>query len=341
MIFLTKCVSIIRVSNLLRFFGILLVLGFFWVRLYGQVDSRDLSSERDYRYRLMQQRMLELSQRMGKVSGTEPIELIDRNESLTPPRPKTAAQKSYEALPGPPVEPLSLPEDNSEWDKPVVYQSEVSRVAPTNQQIRGDYYFMPMIGFALTSYTTYAFVESNQKFRDELDGEWGNSIALTGGKRWENLMTYYRIAYQHQTYKNDSFSSGISTIHAKAHGMEESYSFGFGGGYSVPLMKQLSTIGTLGIGAAWRRNSFNSDLYFKSTSVAPGGGSNTTQTQFASYSDFQSSMVFTYDLALGFEYLVAENFTAYFGYRMFGLTSNKEFEGSFQHLFELGAGANF
>ena len=336
MIFLTKCVSIIRVSNLLRFFGILLVLGFFWVRLYGQVDSRDLSSERDYRYRLMQQRMLELSQRMGKVSGTEPIELIDRNESLTPPRPKTAAQKSYEALPGPPVEPLSLPEDNSEWDKPVVYQSEVSRVAPTNQQIRGDYYFMPMIGFALTSYTTYAFVGSDQKFRDELDGEWGNSIALTGGKRWENFMTYVRFSYQHQRYEKDNFSSGINVFSVDAEGIEESYSISVGGGYSIPLLNELSTIGTLGIGTAWRRNSFNADLF----TTGSLGGITIKDYEF-SHSDFQSSMVFTYDLALGFEYLVAENFTAYFGYRMFGLTSNKEFEGSFQHLFELGAGANF
>ena len=285
----------------------------------------------------MQQRMLELSEKMGKVSGTEPIQLIDRNQSLLPERPKTEAQKSYDALPGPPVDPLPMPEETP-WDAPVEYQSEVTRVQPTNQQIRGDYYFMPMIGLAVTSYTTYSFEQSDRKFHDELDGEWGNSIALTGGKRWENLMTYFRFSYQHHRYENSDFSSGIGIINVDAEGMEESYSISFGGGYSVPLLNKLSTIGTLGIGTAWRRNSFNSDLYF--TTFDSKGGSVTTNLG-SPYSDFQSSMVFTYDLALGFEYFLAENFSSYFGYRMLGLTSNKDFEGSFQHLFELGAGANF
>ena len=149
-------------------------------------------------------------------------------------------------------------------------------------------------------------------------------------------MTYLRFSYQHQRYENNDFSSGIAGIHAEAEGMEESYSVSFGGGYSVPLLNKLSTIGTLGIGTAWRRNSFNSDLYITGTL-----GGVTITNKFDSYSDFQSSMVFTYDLALGFEYFLAENFSSYFGYRMLGLTSNKDFEGSFQHLFELGAGANF
>ena len=310
-------------------------LSFFTSFSSAQSPSSNFSSERDYRYRMMQQRMLELSEKMGKVSGTEPIQLIDRNQSLLPERPKTQVQKSYDALPGPPVDPLPMPEETP-WDAPVEYQSEVTRVQPTNQQIRGDYYFMPMIGLAVTSYTTYSFEQSDRKFHDELDGEWGNSIALTGGKRWENLMTYFRFSYQHQRYENNDFSSGIAGIHAEAEGMEESYSVSFGGGYSVPLLNKLSTIGTLGIGTAWRRNSFNSDLYITGTL-----GGVTITNKFDSYSDFQSSMVFTYDLALGFEYFLAENFSSYFGYRMLGLTSNKDFEGSFQHLFELGAGANF
>jgi len=230
---------------------------------------------------------------------------------------------------------LPMPEETP-WDAPVEYQSEVTRVQPTNQQIRGDYYFMPMIGLAVTSYTTYSFEQSDRKFHDELDGEWGNSIALTGGKRWENLMTYFRFSYQHHRYENSDFSSGIGIINVDAEGMEESYSISFGGGYSVPLLNKLSTIGTLGIGTAWRRNSFNADLF-----AIDSLGGVTVKDPRGSYSDFQSSMVFTYDLALGFEYFLAENFSSYFGYRMLGLTSNKDFEGSFQHLFELGAGANF
>ena len=117
--------------------------------------------------------------------------------------------------------------------------------------------------------------------------------------------------------------------------MEESYAISVGGGYSVPLSEKFSTTGTLGVGTAWRRNSFDADLY---STTSLGGVAFTTQF---SHTDFQSSMVFTYDLALGFEYLISENFTAFAGYRLLGLTENKSFEGSFQHLFELGAGANF
>lgn len=305
----------------------------------GQPASQGLSSERDYRYRMIQQRMLELSDKMGRISGTQPIQLIDRNQSLALPLPKSPAQKSYEQLPGPPVEPLPMPEENQWKEESVTYQSEVSSIAPTNQQLRGDYYFMPMLGLALTSYTTCSFTDntsgSNQRFRDDMDGEWGNSVALTGGRRWENLLTYIRISYQHQRYKNDEFSSGISPIDVRARGMEESYAISIGGGYSVPLTENLSTSGTLGIGTALRRNSFDADLI---TTTSLGG---VTFTNQFSYSDFQSSMVFTYDLALGFEYLISKNFTAYAGYRLLGLTENKSFEGSFQHLFELGVGANF
>ena len=48
-----------------------------------------------------------------------------------------------------------------------------------------------------------------------------------------------------------------------------------------------------------------------------------------SHSDFQSSMVFTYDLAIGLEIMLAENFTSYLGYRLIGLTDNKDFERLF------------
>ena len=320
----------------LRFFLPALALLLGWGLAVGQPASQGLSSERDYRYRMMQQRMLELSEKMGRISGTEPIQLIDRNQSLVVPPPKSEAQKSYEQLPGPPVEPLPMPVENQWKEESVTYQSEVTSIAPTNQQIRGDYYFMPMIGLALTSYTTYTFEESGRKFRDQLNGELGNSVALTGGRRWENLLAYIRFGYQHQRFENANFSSGIANIHAVAKGSEESYSLSVGGGYSVALNDTISTIGTLGIGTAWRRNSFDSELFITQTL-----GNVTLADYIVSHSDFQSSMVFTYDLAIGLEIMLAENFTSYLGYRLIGLTDNKDFEGSFQHLFELGVGANF
>ena len=58
-------------------------------------------------------------------------------------------------------------------------------------------------------------------------------------------------------------------------------------------------------------------------------------------SDLESSLVFTYDFSMGLEYLFTQNYSARLGYRLLGLTSNESFDGSFQHLIELGVGANF
>ena len=82
LIFPIKSVSICCVSIQLRFFLPALALLLGWGLAVGQPASQGLSSERDYRYRMMQQRMLELSEKMGRISGTEPIQLIDRNQSL-------------------------------------------------------------------------------------------------------------------------------------------------------------------------------------------------------------------------------------------------------------------
>jgi hypothetical protein len=91
-------------------------------------------SERQIRFQAMEQRALELSQRLSKMSGTEPIQLIDRNESITPVPLGSPAQESYDSLPGPIVEPLVLPEKEEAEIESIVFSSEVSRVAPTNQQ---------------------------------------------------------------------------------------------------------------------------------------------------------------------------------------------------------------
>ena len=58
-------------------------------------------------------------------------------------------------------------------------------------------------------------------------------------------------------------------------------------------------------------------------------------------SDLESSLVFTYDFSMGLEYMFSQNYSARLGYRLLGLTSNESFDGSFQHLIELGVGANF
>ena len=289
-------------------------------------------SELQRKFLRMEQRALELSQRLSEMSGTEPIQLIERNESLEPIELETDAQLSYDELPGPTIEPLPLPVEETEPELPTVYKSEVHRVVPTTQQRKGDYYLMPLVGFSFTSYIAYEFGEAGNVFSDELNGKFGNSIGISAGRRWENWNAFFKIGYQHQKYENDKFKSEVDTIFADTSGVTESYSISLGGGYSVPLGEKVSTYGNLGAGFAFRKDSFDAQLY-----QIIGG----SRSDLEPRSDFESSLVFTYDFSMGLEYLFSQNYSARLGYRLIGLTSNESFEGSFQHLIELGVGANF
>jgi len=288
-------------------------------------------SELQRRFMQLEQRALKLSEQIADTTGTEPIQLIDRNISLAPVDLESDAQESYNSLPGPEIEPLPLPlpENTTEETTPTVFTSEVNRVVATTQQRKGDYYLMPIWGLAVATNTTYA----SDSLDDELDGRWGNSIGLSAGRRWDNWMLYGRVAYQYLEYDNPSFK-GAPGVKNRASGIEESYSLSIGAGYSIPLVSALSTFGGAGIGLGWRKNS--ADIEFE---VSFGGITDWNYDESGSSSE--SSLVFTYDFSMGLEYMFKNNFSAILGYRLLGLTSNKSFEGSFQHLIELGVGANF
>jgi opacity protein-like surface antigen len=300
--------------------------------MWGQNSDAAPVSELQRRFLQMEQRALDLSKRLSEMSGTEPIELIDRNESLAPVQLETDAQQSYDQLPGPMVEPLPIPEEPIKEEMPTVYQSEVVRVAPTTQQRKGDYYLMPVLGFSLSSYIAYEFNEGGTAFSDDLDGGWGNSIGIMIGKRWDNWTAFCRIGYQYQKYENDRFTSMVPDTFADIDATNESYLLNLGSGYSIPLTTQLSTYGNAGIGFAYRKDSVDSQPY------RIIGGS---RFDLIPSSDFESSLVFTYDFSMGLEYMFSQNYSARLGYRLLGLTSNESFDGSFQHLIELGVGANF
>ena len=80
---------------------------------------------------------MELSQRLSEMSGTEPIQLIERNESLAPIELETDAQLSYDELPGPTIEPLPMPVEDPEPGLPTVYKSEVLEWHPPPSKERG------------------------------------------------------------------------------------------------------------------------------------------------------------------------------------------------------------
>lgn len=295
---------------------------------FSQAPVSELS-QRQLRFRAMEQRALELSQRLSKMSGTEPIVLIDRNESMEPVPVQSDAQQSYDTLPGPMVEPLALPKEEENEEKPTIFQSEVERVAPTNQQRKGDYYFMPFIGIAASSSVSLQYDTKGLPLSDKLDGDWGNAVGVSGGKRWDNWYAEVGISYQYQKFSTSNFDDNTPNSTIPANGVEESIILSIEGGYSVPITERLSHLGGAGLGFGWKKNSFDGDVYVLGSYKGPLDPKN------------ESSLVFAYDFSLGLEYLFINNFSGYFGYKFLGLTKNKDFGSSFQHLIELGVGANF
>ena len=112
----------------------------------AQTEDGAPVSELQRRFLQMEQRALDLSKRLSEMSGTEPIELIDRNESLAPVQLETDAQQSYDQLPGPMVEPLPIPEEPIAEEVPTVYQSEVVRVVTYDPATKGGLLFYALLG---------------------------------------------------------------------------------------------------------------------------------------------------------------------------------------------------
>ena len=289
-------------------------------------------SQRQLRFRAMEQRALELSERLSKMTGTEPIELFDRNESLEPIPLETNAQNSYDSLPGPMVDPLPLPVEEPVEQESVQFKSEVSRVVATTQQRKGDYYFMPVLGFSIASNlkVDYLGVQGSSiiSAKDDLDGGWGNSVSLTAGRRWDNWLADLSLSYQYQKYDNPDLFDDISLTTLDSDGFEESILFSITGGYTIPLTERLSHNGAIGFGLGSKKNAIN---------VIYSDGFSTEELPPMN----QSSFIFAYDFSLGFEYMFVNNFSGYFGYKFLGMTKNKNFGTSYQHLIELGLGANF
>ena len=294
--------------------------------LWGQTALQEpVISEREFRFREVEQRALDLSKRLSEISGTEPVQLIDREQPLVPVRYESSAQRAFDVLPGPLEEEKPVMDEPEEESEPVVFASQVSRVTPTTQQRKGDYYIMPSFGIIFGTNTKFVDGLKNHS----LDSNLGNSLAINIGKRFDNWEVSFRVGYRYLDY--DEFTYGDEFFPNRMISEEELYSISFKGGYAIPISERFSTNGGVMIGTAWRKN-----LYRIDTDIAYIGfdweeGS----------TEVMSSLVFTYGLSLGFEYLFVNNFSGYFGYRLMGHSSNKSFEGAFQHLLELGVGANF
>ena len=286
-------------------------------------------SERRIRFDKLEQRAVRLSQQIGKLSATDPIILIDRNASLEQVNIESDAQTNFDALPGPFVEPLTLVPPKEEASSSVIFNSKVKNVVPTTQQRKGDYYFLPKVGISISSnldirYNAYGSSEVN----DELNGEWGNSVTLATGKRWDNWFADLSFSYHYHTYSNTNLFDDIQFTLMPATSKQEAFLLGLTGGYSVPISTKLSHTGGIGFGLGWRRDSMDVDFY-------DGWDWYTLPPQNS------TSFIFSYNFSLGLEYLFVNNFSGFLGYKFLGMSQNNNFGSSMQHQIDLGVGVNF
>ena len=191
---------------------------------------------------------------------------------------------------------------------------------------------MSVLGFSIASNlkVDYLGVQGSSiiSAKDDLDGGWGNSVSLTAGRRWDNWFADLSLSYQYQKYDNPDLFDDISLTTLDSDGFEESILFSITGGYTIPLTERLSHNGAIGFGLGSKKNAIN---------VIYSDGFSTEELPPMN----QSSFIFAYDFSLGFEYMFVNNFSGYFGYKFLGMTKNKNFGTSYQHLIELGLGANF
>ena len=88
------------ISKILKkFFSFILFLLLYQLSLAGQAISPP-TSELQRKFIRLELQAIKLSEQIADTAGTEPIQLIDRNESLSPIEVETA-QQSYDSLPGP------------------------------------------------------------------------------------------------------------------------------------------------------------------------------------------------------------------------------------------------
>jgi hypothetical protein len=201
-------------------------------------------------------------------------------------------------------------------------------VVPTTQQRKGDYYIMPMLGLAFSGKTKFKDGINDSSF----EGDLGNVVLIQVGKRWDNWTANIKVGYQYLDYDENLITPNNPLTPTRITANEESYFLTAGGGYSIPITERLSTNGGMNLGFAWRKNIYNIETDIENTAAFDW---------FHNTTELDSSLVFTYELSLGFEYLFVNNFSGYLGYRVMGLSSNESFEGAFQHIIELGVGANF
>ena len=251
----------------------------------------------------MEARAQALTKRMQEMSGKEsqlPLEVNPNVQTpvLSPSNPTINSSNSevvQEQKNG------SFPVQNSEVSENrspdpsgdsfyVVDDSEDYLPIESAQDLLGDYYISPTLGFVLSSESKVSYKLGPSMEVKDLDNEVGYGVGMKAGMRFDNFFTEFGIRYSSLDCKiygsvpsSGSLYTGDGTI--------DVLNFNARLGYAFPINELISVNGSVGLGLTNRKNVI--DLYLDNSN-------------FFISSVSSSETVLSYDLAFSISYFMAE-----------------------------------
>ena len=283
--------------------GIFILLFFLAPLIIAPAQDPSAKPTRSEIFDRMEARAQALTKRMQEMSGKEsqlPLEVNPNVQTpvLSPSNPTINSSNSevvQEQKNG------SFPVQNSEVSENrspdpsgdsfyVVDDSEDYLPIESAQDLLGDYYISPTLGFVLSSESKVSYKLGPSMEVKDLDNEMGYGVGMKAGMRFDNFFTEFGIRYSSLDCKiygsvpsSGSLYTGDGTI--------DVLNFNARLGYAFPINELISVNGSVGLGLTNRKNVI--DLYLDNSN-------------FFISSVSSSETVLSYDLASSISYFMAE-----------------------------------
>ena len=322
----------------MRLKGISILLFFLASLVIGSAQDPSAKPTRSEIFDRMEARAQSLAKRMQEMSGKENQLPVEVNPNVQTPvlSPSNLPQNSSKSEVVQEEKNGSFLVQNTEASENrgpdpsggsfyVVDDSEDYLPIENAQDLLGDYYISPSLGFVLSSESKVTYKLGSSMEVKDLDNEMGYGVGMKAGMRFENFFTEFGIRYSSLDCKiygtvpsSGSLYTGDGTI--------DVLNFNARLGYTFPINELISLNGSVGLGLTNRKNVIDNYL---------------DNSNFFISSVSSSETVLSYDLAFSISYYMAESYLISLGYNYMNVAKISQFDALNLHYFELGLGLNF
>lgn len=308
----------------MRFKGFYFLISSIFLHSIGYSQNDNQVNSRNAIFDRLEARAKSLASRMDEMAGNANTEQTGVNSPIPSSsvplfNQEQEARSEEPSIPNPsngsPTETSISP--NSAFT--VVDNSEDFLPPPTVQELKGDYYILPTLGFALSSESTVKLKRDGSIEEKYLDNKMGYSIGVRAGMRFNDFYSDVGIKYSSIEFNTHGALRGTPYI---GEGSLDILNFNARLGYTFQLMDSLALNGSVGLGFANRKNILQDNIKRPSTFTS-------------------NENVLSYDLAFSLSYDLADNFMVILGYNYVNVAEISQFSELNMHIFELGAVANF